>query len=749
MRIEKKIKNYFVFSGDSILDALKRINDNKSRIVFVLQDNGVLIGSLSDGDVRRWGTKSNNLDLNLPVDLVMNINVTARSFSESENNISQYFEHHFDIIPLLDEQGRFVALARKSESGLQVGDFLITDQSSTFVIAEVGNNHNGNISLAKELVDIAIEAKANCVKFQMRDLSSLYSNQGHNAEVGYDLGSQYTLDLLNKFQLSNDELCQVFDYCKKRGVLPLCTPWDLVSLSVLDNYGLEGFKIASADFTNFELIEAIAETGKPMICSTGMSSEAEIKSSVKFLRELSSPFALLHCNSTYPTPFKDVNLSYLSRLKQLSGGVVGYSGHERGFHIALSAVALGARIIEKHLTVDQNMQGNDHKVSLLPKEFSDMVKQIRNIEDAMGQSGERRVTQGELINRENLAKSLVINCNLLEGEIIQRDMIVVKSPGQGLQPNRINDLVGKAAVRNFKKGDFFFEIDISPKTIKRSSYSFSRPYGIPARYHDYQSLISNIEIDFVEFHLSYHDLDVNLKDYFSEPLPIDYAVHCPELFAEDHILDLASDEISYRERSILELKRTVNVAYELSRYFPKTLKPVLVLNAGGWSRQHFLPINCRSDLYNRVADELKKINLGSVRLAIQTMPPFPWHFGGQSHHNLFVDPVEIVTFSEKTGHKICLDISHSLMACNYYKWDFAEFLRKVLPYTIHLHISDAKGVDGEGVQTGDGDVDFYLLRELIDQYAPNIQFIPEVWQGHKNSGEGFWSGLQFLERVGF
>lgn len=748
MRIEKKIRDFLVFSGDSILDALKRINDNKSRIVFVVQDNGVLIGALSDGDVRRWITQTREFDLNLPVDSVMNRNFVARSVGEPQNQLAQYFDHKREIIPLLDEQGRIVALARKSATGFQIGDFLIADQSPTFIIAEIGNNHNGDLGLAKELVDRAVEAKVDCVKFQMRDLSTLYSNQGRRADAGYDLGSQYTLDLLNKFQLSNDELCQVFDYCKHRNVLPLCTPWDLVSVRVLDEYGIEGFKVASADLTNYEMLEKLTSTGKPLICSTGMSSEAEIKGSIGLLRRLGASFALLHCNSTYPAPLKDVNLSYLQRLKQLAGTVVGYSGHERGFAVPLAAVALGARIVEKHFTVDRNMEGNDHKVSLLPEEFAEMVRQIRNVEESMGQGGERELTQGEMINRENLAKSLVINCDLSQGQVIKRNMIVVKSPGQGLQPNRIDELVGKVAQRAFKAGDFFFETDITPKSAKKQHYVFSRPYGIPARYHDYQELIEDMKIDFVEFHLSYHDLDVKLSDYFTSPLSIGLAVHSPELFAGDHILDLASSDTEYRAHSIKELKRTVAVADELRQYFPATPKPVLVLNAGGWATQGFLPANARASLYERVEEALEDIDLGPVQLAIQTMPPFPWHFGGQSHHNLFVDPDEIVAFCSRTGHHICLDVSHSMMACNYYQWDFNEFLEKVLPFTIHLHVVDAKGVDGEGVQIGHGDVNFSMLRERLSKYAPSIQFIPEVWQGHKNKGEGFWAALAFLEKVG-
>jgi N-acetylneuraminate synthase len=153
-------------------------------------------------------------------------------------------------------------------------------------------------------------------------------------------------------------------------------------------------------------------------------------------------------------------------------------------------------------------------------------------------------------------------------------------------------------------------------------------------------------------------------------------------------------------------------------------------------------------LYQRIAESLAQVDLTPVRLAIQTMPPFPWHFGGQSYHNLFIDPDEMVDFCRRTGHVLCLDVSHSMMACNYYHWDFSLFLEKVLPFTVHLHIVDALGVDGEGVQIGKGDVDFTMLSRLLKEKAPNVQFIPEIWQGHKNNGEGFWHALEFLEKFG-
>ncbi|MEI2420999.1 N-acetylneuraminate synthase family protein, partial [Arthrospira platensis SPKY2] len=182
-----------------------------------------------------------------------------------------------------------------------------------------------------------------------------------------DLGAQYTLDLLSRFQLTPEEMLQAFDYCRESGILPLCTPWDIKTVKLLENYRMPAYKVASADLTNHDLLKALVDTGKPLICSTGMSTESEIKESVALLQKMGAMYVLLHCNSTYPAPFKDINLNYLDKLAKIGNCPVGYSGHERGYHVAIAAVAKGAKVIEKHFTLDKTMEGNDHKVSLLPE----------------------------------------------------------------------------------------------------------------------------------------------------------------------------------------------------------------------------------------------------------------------------------------------------------------------------------------------------------------------------------------------
>lgn len=746
MFIDKNISKYIVFTEDSILNALKKISDNKSRIIFSVSETGILEGIMTDGDFRRWLVGQDDIDLNQPVCKVANKNFKSVPASADHGDILARFSAEIEFIPLVDLAGHLVAVARKRPDGVQIGPFQISDHSPTFIIAEIGNNHNGSLELAKQLVDLAIEAGADCAKFQLRSLKALYRNAGNANDASEDLGSQYTLDLLSRFQLQPKEMLSVFDYCKDRGVLPLCTPWDLESLTILEEYGMPAYKVASADLTNHDLLKALAKTGKPLICSTGMSTENEIIESARLLQRLGAMYVLLHCNSTYPAPFKDVNLNYLERLKEIGDCPVGYSGHERDIHVSIGAVAKGAKVIEKHFTVDKSMEGNDHKVSLLPEEFAAMVRGIRQVEESLGTATERRLSQGELMNRESLAKSLMINCNLAPGQTITADMIDVKSPGQGLQPNRKAELIGKTAKRSFKAGDFFFPSDLAQEEVQaKPQYQFSRPWGVPVRYHDFQSILAQTKPDLLEFHLSYKDMEEDIHQYLKQVYELNLVVHSPELFAGDHVMDLCSEDEDYRRRSIQELQRVVNTTKALKPFFKHASRPCIVINAGGFSSDNFLPIERRSHLYELLLTSLSKINADGVEIIPQTMPPFPWHFGGQRFHNLFMDPADIVEFCEQNGYRVCLDVSHSKLACNHHKWSFKKFIELVGPYTAHLHIADAKGVDGEGLQIREGDIDFSSLANDLIKTAPHASFIPEIWQGHKNMGEGFWMALERLE----
>ena len=745
MIIRREISRYLIMEHASIRSALTRIDQNEDGIVFCTDERGVLLGLLTDGDLRRWLISAVTPDLEMPVGTIINRGCVSASMNDKPERIGALLKGPLEILPLVDQSGCCVAMACRSRPRLDVGERKIGPGYPTYVIAEIGNNHQGSLEMAKKLVDEAIAANADCAKFQMRDLNSLYRTDGERNRLGEDLGTQYTLDLLSRFQLSRDDLFRVFDHCSKHGIQPLCTPWDVPSLEALERYGLPAYKTASADFTNHEFLRAIAQMGKPMICSTGMSTDAEIRQSISVLRRRGAQFALLQCNSTYPAPFKDINLKYMERLRAAGECPVGYSSHDRGINISVAAVTLGASIIEKHFTLDRNLEGNDHRVSLLPAEFAELVQAIRQVELALGDGETRELSQGEVMNRETLGKSLFINTDLQVGQLISDEMLDVRSPGRGLRPNRKRELVGKPALRALRRGDILFPSDLGEEVSRPRQYRFKRPFGIPVRYHDVRALASMSNFDLLEFHLSYRDLEVEIGPFFDGSLNMDLVVHAPELFAGDHVLDLCSPDPAYRAASIAHLQRVIEITRRLSRYFARAERPLIVINAGGFSQDQPLPAGSRAPYYARLLQSLSEIDLRGVEVIPQTMPPFPWHFGGQRYQNLFVGAREVREFCDRNGFRVCLDVSHSKLACNHHKWSFDEFVETVGPVTAHLHIADASGLDGEGLQVGEGEIDFPALCRRLNTASAAASFIPEIWQGHKNSGEGFWRALDRLE----
>ncbi|MBM6404315.1 N-acetylneuraminate synthase family protein [Phycicoccus sp. CSK15P-2] len=744
MIIERAIAPFVVYGEDSVLRALEKITANKARIVFCVTEHGHLIGSLTDGDVRRWLAGRADIDLGRPCSEAANTEAVRASAAAAPAEIRPLFAGAVDHVPLLDERGHLVAVAVNRSDAFRVGRHEVGKERPTFVISEIGINHNGSVELAKHLVDLSAEAGADAVKFQLRDMAALY--RGGTGSAGEDLGPQYTLDLLSRFNLPAERLFEVFDHARDRGIDVMCTPWDAPSVDALVEYGVPALKIASADLTNHTLLTHAAASGTPLVVSTGMSTEAEIRESVALLRSTGTPYALLHCQSTYPAPFKDVNLSYLTRLAELGDCPVGYSGHERGYHVPIAAVALGATIVEKHFTVDKTMEGNDHKVSLLPHEMREMVARIRELEEALGSTEPRQVSTGEMMNRVNLAKSLVAARDIEAGEVIAREAVDVKSPGRGLQPNALDRLVGRTANRSMAAGEFFYASDLADAVPKGRAYAFRRPWGLPVRYHDVEPLTADCTPDFLEFHFSYKDLEIDPHEALREPLPMGYACHAPDLFAGDFILNLASEDDAHWERSVEELQRVIDITRSMRDLFTQEDDPVVISSVGGFTTDRHVPLDEIPDMYARVAAGLDRVDDSGVRLACQTLPPFPWYMGGQLYCNLFVRPDDTAEFAQRYGRRLCLDVSHSKLAATFLGVPFSRAVDLLAPHTEHLHLVDAVGVDGEGVQVGDGEVDWAVLAEQLDAHAPGVSFIPEIWQGHVNHGEGFWVALERLEQ---
>lgn len=324
-----------------------------------------------------------------------------------------------------------------------------------YIIAEAGDNHNGDFNTALKLVDVAKRAGADCVKFQTFVTEEIISKYAEMAEYQKkNTGKEESqFEMVKRLELSFDEFRKIKEYCDRVGIQFLSTPFDLKSVDFLNELGVPFFKIPSGEITNYPYLIKIAHTGKPVVMSTGMCEPDEILAAINVLEKNGSgEITLLHCNTEYPTPLKDVNLYAMRTMKKMFGKKVGYSDHTKGIEVPVAAVALGACVIEKHFTLDKNMPGPDHKASLEPDELGRMVKNIRNIEIALG-DGVKRVSESERKNIAIARKSIVARRNIQEGEILTEENLAVKRPGTGINPMQWMKVLGTRAVRDFKEDE--------------------------------------------------------------------------------------------------------------------------------------------------------------------------------------------------------------------------------------------------------------------------------------------------------
>jgi len=323
-----------------------------------------------------------------------------------------------------------------------------------FIIAEAGVNHNGSLELAKKLVDCAKDAGVDCIKFQTFKAKNLVSPRAQKAEYQKKTtGEDSQLSMLEKLELSYDEFIELKEYCDHSGICFLSTPFDFDSIDFLSSLDMPFWKIPSGEVTNYPYLVAVAKTEKPVVMSTGMCEMNEIEEAIRVLRENGTKeISLLHCNTEYPTPFPDVNLKAMDTLRKTFGLEVGYSDHTKGIEVPIAAVALGATIIEKHFTLDRNMEGPDHKASLEPSELKSMVSSIRNIEQAIG-SSEKKPSDSEKKNIAIARKSIVAKCAIKKGEILSESNLTVKRPGNGISPMKWPDVLGTAAIHDFEEDD--------------------------------------------------------------------------------------------------------------------------------------------------------------------------------------------------------------------------------------------------------------------------------------------------------
>lgn len=343
---------------------------------------------------------------------------------------------------LVSDEGRIVMNTRQLSS-ITIGDRSIGPGKPCFVIGEAGLNHNGNLDSAKRLIDIAVSAGCDCVKFQRRTVSELTTDDLLDKEDNRfpTLGNTYR-EIRERHEFSADEFKELVGYAGGRGIICLCTPFDIPAVDFLEQFNLPAYKVASHSVTNLPLLQYLSTIGKPIIMSSGMCTFEELSSAVEVFRAADVPLAILHCVSAYPTPPSHQNMKMIGKLGDRFGVPVGYSGHEIGMLPTLLSVGLGATIVERHITESHGLEGFDHKLSLNGQELEELVQGIRSVESMMG-SGEKSVSDTEQITRDKYHVSMITCKPIAAGHTVQRDDIVFKNPGTGLPPSMLPDVLGK------------------------------------------------------------------------------------------------------------------------------------------------------------------------------------------------------------------------------------------------------------------------------------------------------------------
>ncbi|NQX81168.1 MAG: N-acetylneuraminate synthase [Flavobacteriaceae bacterium] len=327
-----------------------------------------------------------------------------------------------------------------------------------YIIAEAGVNHNGDINLAKKLIDVAVESNADAVKFQTFKAENLVSKKASKADYQLETteGAESQFEMIKKLELDLDTHKILIDYCNSKNIEFLSTPFDLESIDLLFSLGIKTFKIPSGEITNLPYLEKIGKLNLSVILSTGMSTLADVESAFNVLLDNGTDknnITILHANTEYPTPYKDVNLNAMLTMGQAFGVKYGYSDHTLGIEVPVAAVAMGASVIEKHFTLDKTMEGPDHKASLEPEELKQMVLSIRNIEQSMG-SFVKKVSDSERKNMLIARKGIVANVEIKKGDILTKENLHIKRTGsESISPMRWYEVIGKTAIKDFNEDD--------------------------------------------------------------------------------------------------------------------------------------------------------------------------------------------------------------------------------------------------------------------------------------------------------
>ncbi len=593
------------------------------------------------------------------------------------------------------------------------------------VIAEIGINHDGSIEKAKKLINGASDSDVDAVKFQYRNLENVYS------ETDREIGDEILLAEIKKNYLSPEAIINLTDYAKSKGLEVGISFFD--ESDILDfgkNIGeFSFFKIPSVELTNTSLIDSLLNFNRHIYISLGAHYEGEIEKALSRLPDVG--WTPLHCVSNYPVAIQNPRLGYIDYLKDKWDREIGYSSHDEHWEICLLAMHSGAKVIERHITLDRKAEGLDHSSSSTISEFKKLTSFAKNEFLISSGNTNRAPNQGELLNRQNLGRSYFAFSDLPCGHILKQQDIVYRSPNIGIDKTDINDYLSMPIRRNVNKGapitksTFGENNGLSERVIEFSRQS---NLSLPIRFHDMKKMELLFPIGAFEFHLSYgevlSDIDIGIVNPKNR-----YSIHLPDYANSTQLMDPFSKDLELRNSSLKIIEHTVELAEKL-----QNLTGLEVPIVGSFSIVH----SDRKQFYESYSKLFNKYRERGVSIVLQWLPPIAWYFGGSVNLDVMNNLAD-ATFIHEKNMGVCLDFCHLILGRNYYGFSEEEVIGQLNGQVQHIHIADAIGIDGEGLAIGEGDTENLKLFDKAFTY--DCLKVVEVWQGHFDNGAGFRKAL--------
>ena len=591
------------------------------------------------------------------------------------------------------------------------------------IIAEIGINHDGDFEKAKRLIFAAAQAGCNGIKFQYRNVEHAY------ADAANEIGDEIILTQIKRANLSNVQILELRNYARSLGLLAGISFFTVEDINdfLFPHLDFDFYKIPSAEMMNLPLIKTLIETNKMVYISVGMHTEAEIEKVFNQIVQ-STNWLPMHCVSNYPVADHNSFLGYIIYLMNKWQRPVGYSSHDENWENNLVALTLGAQVIERHITESRSDLGLDHSSSSTSDEFHKLCDYVKTLDSMLLGNGPRIPNQGELLNKQNLGRSFYAKNKLTKGTLINLDDFEYRNPQTGLGFDAVNGIAGTPLTTDISQGEPLSTVHLTNEITNVSDEALQTArnsrISLPVRLSDYPIISSLLPVGSYEFHLSYKEVASDLKKFELDP-DHRYSVHLPDYIDSTTLIDPFSEDLKIQEKSKECIRRVIEFAEQISETTGHSVPIVASLAGINMERKSFYP---------RVQELFREFSTASARLTLQWLPPYAWYFGGSIKLGV-MNSKDDIQWIKDYEIPVTLDTSHLLLGQNTFGFNPREVISEIEENILHWHISDAAGLDGEGMPIGTGgEGNEEFIREVIGK--PGMKVI-EVWQGHFANFQGF------------